>query len=37
MIIWGSGSGGDDLGRVEVRYCATCEKERPFKLFLQLA
>jgi len=35
MIIWGSGGGGADLGQVEVRPCSTCEKERPFKLFLQ--
>jgi hypothetical protein len=35
MIIWGSGSGGADLGQVELRQCPTCDKERPFKLFLQ--
>lgn len=35
MIIWGSGSGGADLGQVEIRQCTTCEKERSFKLFLQ--
>ena len=35
MIIWGSGGGGGDLGQVEERSCQTCEKERPFKLFLQ--
>jgi hypothetical protein len=35
MIIWGSGSGAEDLGQVELRQCPTCEKERPFKLFLQ--
>ncbi|WP_374425047.1 hypothetical protein [Chromobacterium sp.] len=35
MIIWGSGSGGADLGQVEVRHCATCERDRPFKLFIQ--
>ena len=34
MIIWGSGGGEIDLGQVEIRPCATCEKERPFKLFL---
>jgi hypothetical protein len=35
MIIWGSGGGGADLGQVELRHCQTCEKDRPFKLFLQ--
>lgn len=35
MIIWGSGGGSADLGHVETRQCPTCEKERPFKLFLQ--
>jgi hypothetical protein len=35
MIIWGSGGGGKDLGQVELRHCEICEKERPFKLFLQ--
>ena len=35
VIIWGSGNGGADLGVVENRACATCEKERPFKVLLQ--
>ena len=35
MIIWGSGNGGADLGVAEHRACATCEKERPFKVLLQ--
>jgi len=35
MIIWGSGSGGVDLGVAEQRNCLTCEKERPFKVLLQ--
>ena len=35
MIIWGSGNGGADLGVAEQRECATCEKERPFKVLLQ--
>ena len=35
MIIWGSGGGGADLGVAEHRDCATCEKERPFKVLLQ--
>lgn len=34
MIIWGSGGNSADLGQVELRHCETCEKERPFKLFL---
>jgi len=35
MIIWGSGGHGADLGVAETRTCPACEKERPFKLFLQ--
>lgn len=35
MIIWGSGGGSADLGVVERKSCATCEKERPFKILLQ--
>jgi hypothetical protein len=35
MIIWGSGGGGSELGDAQVQHCQTCEKERPFKLFLQ--
>lgn len=35
MIIWGSGGGSADLGVIEQKLCATCEKERPFKLLLQ--
>ena len=35
MIIWGSGGESADLGQDEQRHCATCEKERPFKIFLQ--
>lgn len=35
MIIWGSGGGGADLGVAEHKECATCEKERPFKVLLQ--
>jgi hypothetical protein len=35
MIIWGSGSGGSDLGQMKLKHCETCEKERSFKLFLQ--
>ena len=35
MIIWGSGNGDADLGVAEHRECATCEKERPFKVLLQ--
>lgn len=34
MIIWGSGGDSADLGQIETCYCPTCEKERPFKLFL---
>ncbi|WP_156116788.1 hypothetical protein [Massilia sp. 9096] len=35
MIIWGSGSGGADLGTTQTQHCATCERERPFNIFLQ--
>jgi len=35
MLVWGSGSDTKDLGMVEKRHCDACEKERPFKLFLQ--
>lgn len=35
MIIWGSGGGGEDLGQMDFKHCETCEKDRPFKLFLQ--
>jgi len=34
MIIWGSGGQTLDLGEMEKKACVTCEKERPFKLFL---
>lgn len=34
MIIWGSGGQTLDLGEIEKKACATCEKDRPFKLFL---
>jgi hypothetical protein len=35
MIIWGSGSGQADVGQGEHKHCDTCEKERPFNVFLQ--
>jgi len=35
VIIWGSGNGNADLGVAEHRACATCERERPFKVLLQ--
>lgn len=35
MIIWGSRGESIDLGQVELRECKTCEKVRPFKLYLQ--
>jgi hypothetical protein len=35
MLIWGSQGEVVDLGRVENRHCETCEKDRPFKIFLQ--
>src|SRR5207245_11277748 len=35
MIIWGRGGDNKDLGQVKTQQCATCEKERPFKLLLQ--
>lgn len=35
VIIWGSGNGSADLGVAEQRACATCERERPFKVLLQ--
>jgi hypothetical protein len=35
MIIWGSGSGHADVGQGEHKHCDTCEKERPFSVFLQ--
>jgi len=35
MIIWGSGNGEADLGQVELCQCITCEKKRPFNLFIQ--
>ncbi|MCZ4305549.1 hypothetical protein O4G98_12465 [Zoogloeaceae bacterium G21618-S1] len=35
MIIWGSGGGGKDLGQIELRNCPTCEKTRPFHLYIQ--
>jgi hypothetical protein len=34
MIIWGSGGKSIELGQSEVRRCSTCEKDRPFKVFL---
>lgn len=34
VFIWGSGSETKDLGIVETKRCSTCEKDRPFKLFL---
>ena len=34
MIVWGSGGDRINLGQVETRACATCEKDRPFHLFL---
>ena len=35
MIIWGRGGDDKNLGQVEIRQCQTCEKGRPFNLFLQ--
>lgn len=35
MLIWGSRSESKDLGPIETRSCPTCEKERPFHLFVQ--
>jgi len=35
MIIWGSGGGGAELGDVSLQECSVCEKERPFRIFLQ--
>jgi hypothetical protein len=35
MIIWGSGVETKDFGVVETKYCNTCEKDRPFKIFVQ--
>lgn len=35
MLIWGSGGDSKDLGLIETKHCETCEKDRPFKLFLQ--
>jgi hypothetical protein len=35
MLIWGSRSESKDLGPVETKMCPTCEKERPFHLFVQ--
>jgi len=34
MIVWGSGGDRVNLGQVDTRACATCEKDRPFYLFL---
>lgn len=34
-IVWGSGGDNIDLGVVEDKYCEVCEKNRPFKMFLQ--
>lgn len=35
MIIWGSGSAGGELAETQTQHCTTCERERPFKLFLE--
>ena len=35
MLIWGTGGDSQDLGVVETKLCDTCEKDRPFKMFLQ--
>jgi len=35
LWIWGSNSKEVDLGFVESKVCANCEKTRPFKLILQ--
>jgi hypothetical protein len=35
MVIWGSGGDTVDLGVSEHKYCDVCERERPFKVFLQ--
>jgi len=34
MIIFGTRGKALDLGRPEMRFCQTCEKERPFRLRL---
>jgi hypothetical protein len=34
MIIWGSGGASTDLGVISTESCKTCEKDRPFKIFL---
>ena len=34
MIVWGPGADSVDFGVAETRYCATCEKERLFRLVL---
>jgi len=34
-IIWGTGGNAIDLGVVEHKHCEFCEKERPFKIFVQ--
>jgi hypothetical protein len=35
MIIWGSRGKSLDLGFVGTEHCVTCEKPRPFHLYLQ--
>jgi hypothetical protein len=34
MLIWGSRGESKDLGPVETKTCPTCEKERPFHLYV---
>ena len=35
MIVWGYGGDVLNLGTLETRSCPTCEKDRPFNVFLQ--
>ena len=35
MIVWGSGGDTANLGAINHRHCETCEKQRPYSLFLQ--
>jgi hypothetical protein len=35
MIVWGSGGDTVDLGVSEHKYCAVCERNRPFRISLQ--
>ena len=35
MLIWGSRSESKDLGQIETKPCPTCEKDRPFHMYVQ--